>query len=132
MKSKDRSAEIILIACTFIITVTVILVSHFDSPIYNDNTPTQSFILTENVSQTKPSGITSDGKIDLNNATLEELTELYEIGKAKAQRIIDFRVNNGGFIYPEELTNIEGITPKIYEKNKNKITVGEYIYGSDR
>ena len=47
--------------------------------------------------------------IDINSATLEELTALPGIGKTLARRILDFRTVNGNFTKPEELMNVSGI-----------------------
>ena len=51
------------------------------------------------------SAICEDGQIDINSASLEELDELYGIGPAKAQAIIDARPYNP----VDELVNAYGI-----------------------
>lgn len=66
---------------------------------------------------------TDSGLININTATLEELTALNGIGEVKAQAIIDYRNENGYFNSIEEITNVSGIGEKTYEKNKNLITV---------
>jgi competence protein ComEA len=62
-------------------------------------------------------------KININTANEEELQTLPGIGPAKAQAIIDYRKNSGGFKSIEELKNVKGIGEKTYEKLKNLITI---------
>ena len=66
----------------------------------------------------------SNGKININTASLDELMGLDGIGEKKAQAIIDYRYENGRFNSIEELTNVSGIGEKTFEKNKDRITVG--------
>ncbi|MDM8558303.1 helix-hairpin-helix domain-containing protein [Candidatus Parabeggiatoa sp. HSG14] len=62
--------------------------------------------------------------VDINTADAEELAqELSGVGKVKAQRIIEYREKIGGFISPEQLTEVYGIGPKTLERNKNKISI---------
>ncbi len=65
----------------------------------------------------------SDGLINLNTATKEELMTLSGIGESKAESIISYRESNGGFSSIEEIMNIEGIKEGIYSKIKDKIKV---------
>ncbi len=65
----------------------------------------------------------SQGKINLNTATLEQLESLPGIGKEKAQEIIDFRTNNGNFSSIEDLLAVPGFGPSIYNTIKDKIEV---------
>ena len=66
----------------------------------------------------------SNGKININTASLEELMGLDGVGEKKAQAIIDYRYENGRFYSAEEITNVSGIGEKTFEKNKDRITVG--------
>lgn len=61
-------------------------------------------------------------KINLNTATKEMLCTLDMIGPEKAQAIIDYRAEHK-FETIEEIQNVSGISEKIYEANKDKITV---------
>ena len=58
----------------------------------------------------------SQALVNINTASLEQLTSLPRVGPAIAQRIIDFREEHGGFKAPVELMNVKGIGPKTYEK----------------
>ena len=65
----------------------------------------------------------SSGKININTATVEELTTLSGIGESRAQSIIRYRETNGAFQSIEELMNVEGIKDGIFEKIKDEIEV---------
>jgi competence protein ComEA len=62
-------------------------------------------------------------KIDLNKATVAELTTLDRIGEAVAQRIVEYREQNGPFATIEDLKKVKGVGDKIFETNKDRITV---------
>jgi len=66
----------------------------------------------------------ADGdKININLATVEELIQLNRIGEKYAQRIVAFREENGPFKMPEDIMNVKGIGPKVFELNKDRIVV---------
>jgi comEA protein len=67
---------------------------------------------------------TSEKKIDINTASLAELQELPRIGEKVAQRIIDFRKENGKFKRIEEIMKVRGIGEKVFNQIKERITVG--------
>jgi comEA protein len=56
--------------------------------------------------------------ININSATYDELQKLPRIGPALAQRIIEYRTNNGQFRAVEELINVKGIGKKTLENLK--------------
>lgn len=64
-----------------------------------------------------------DGKVNLNNATKEELESLTGIGPVLASKIIEYREAKGGFKSINELKNVSGIGEKKFEQLKNKITI---------
>jgi len=50
--------------------------------------------------------------LDINRVTIEDLDSLQGVGKVLAQRIIEFRDKRGGIRTLEELSGIEGLSPK--------------------
>lgn len=63
------------------------------------------------------------GKINLNTAEKEELMTLSGVGSAKADAIISYRKEQGGFHSIEEIMEIEGIKEGVFKKIQDKITV---------
>ena len=62
--------------------------------------------------------------LDLNTATKEQLVALSGIGPAKAQAILDYRAQHGGFKSVDELKDVKGIGARRFEKLKSELTVG--------
>lgn len=77
--------------------------------------------------ETEPKAVSeaalSDGRIRLNLADAELLQTLPGIGEAKAEDIIAYREEHGGFTSIEEIMEISGIKEAVFEKIKDKITV---------
>ena len=65
----------------------------------------------------------SDGKVNLNKASKEELMTLSGIGEAKAEAIIRYREENGSFRTIEDIMEIEGIKEGVFRKIEDQITV---------
>lgn len=65
----------------------------------------------------------SEGKVNLNTATLEDLMTLPGIGEKRAQSILYLREQKGSFQKIEELLEAEGIKDGIFQKIKDLITV---------
>ena len=64
-----------------------------------------------------------DGRIDLNTATRQELMTLPGIGEAKADDILAYRTEHGGFSSAEEIMKIAGIKEGMYQRLKDSIKV---------
>lgn len=62
-------------------------------------------------------------KISINQAKKEDLMTLEGIGESKAESIIKYRIEHGGFQTIEELKEVSGIGASLYEKIKNNITL---------
>lgn len=69
------------------------------------------------------SGISGTQTIDLNTATRAMLETIPGVGPVMAQRIIDWRSNNGGFNNVEQLREVDGIGEKVFTKLKDYVRV---------
>jgi len=63
--------------------------------------------------------------ININTASLTELTRLNGIGPVIGQRIIDYRTEQGNFTTTEDIMNVRGIGTATYAKIKDDIIVGK-------
>ncbi len=63
------------------------------------------------------------GQINLNTATAEQLETLPGIGPDLAQRILDYRTDNGPFKNVDGLLNVKGIGEGKLAKLRDQITV---------
>lgn len=83
--------------------------------------------LSKTISEEKAEEVSAekilDGKVNLNTAQKEELMTLTGIGEAKADAILAYRKEHGGFASTEELMEISGIKEGVYQKLCDFITV---------
>ena len=69
-----------------------------------------------------PAGVSS-GKVNINQASVSELTSLNGIGDTRAQNIITHREEHGPFNSIEDIMNVPNIASGIFEGIKDDITV---------
>lgn len=90
------------------------------------------YIITENgeevvedsKSESMPSaGKTGNLKVNLNTDNARELESLPGVGPALAQKIMDYRKENGNFKSVEDLKNVSGIGDKKFESMKEYVIV---------
>lgn len=60
--------------------------------------------------------------VNINTASAEEIAEaLNGVGMSKAQKIIEYREQNGPFAHIDELVNVKGIGLRTVDKNRAMI-----------
>ncbi len=72
--------------------------------------------------QDDSAAVSADGLVNLNTADEAALTTLPRIGPALAQRIIDWRNQNGSFTSVEQLAEVSGIGDKMLETLRPLVT----------
>ena len=77
----------------------------------------------EGLAPTEESSSTSDGKVNINTASVEELTSLKGIGQTRAESIVAYRQEHGAFAAVEDLKAVSGIGDATYQKIADAITV---------
>lgn len=70
-----------------------------------------------------PQNISNADRVNINTADIEQLATLKGIGPVLAQRIIDYREQNGAFKSIDEIKNVRGIGDKKFAAVKDKITI---------
>lgn len=63
------------------------------------------------------------GKVNINTADKELLTTLPGVGSSKADAILAYRQEQGGFSSIEEIMNVEGIKEGVFARIKDRISV---------
>ena len=64
-------------------------------------------------------------KVNINTASVEQLTTLPGVGPKLAARIVEYRQKSGPFKSTQELLNVRGIGEKNLEKLAPHLSVGE-------
>lgn len=127
MKERKIALVLLMLTLTFLGFCVGLFVGKQREPasvtIYTGKTPTAA--TSETAEPSASESVRSDsyvnGRLDINRASVEELTTLPGIGPSLAQHIVDYREQNGSFSSVEELCNVNGIG----EKRLNAIL--EYI-----
>jgi competence protein ComEA len=63
--------------------------------------------------------------VNVNRATVDELTQLPGVGPALAQRIIDFREHHGPFTTLDDLDAVSGVGTSLLNKIAEYVVFGE-------
>ena len=70
------------------------------------------------------------GKVNLNTATVEQLTTVPGVGPKLAARIVEQRQKSGSFKSVQEILAVKGIGEKNLVKIQPYLTVGEPAHGT--
>ena len=84
--------------------------------------PQHQLNLNKNVEQIKEE-IKKSKQVNINKATVGELTKLHGIGEVLAKRIVDYRDTYGDFITKEDIKKVKGIGPKKFDKIKDLLLI---------
>lgn len=68
---------------------------------------------------------TPTAKVDINTASVEQLSTLPGVGPKLAARIVEYRQKSGPFRKAEELMNVKGVGEKNYSRIEAWLSVGE-------
>ncbi len=69
------------------------------------------------------SSVQAQAPVNLNLATVDQLTTLDGVGPKTAQKIIEYREAHGGFKNVEDLLQVPGIGPAKLDRIKDEVTV---------
>ncbi len=70
-----------------------------------------------------PSTAPSTAPVNLNTATLDQLDALPGVGPVLAQRILDYRTQNGPFTTIDQLQEVPGVGPKKFDSLKPHVRI---------
>lgn len=62
-------------------------------------------------------------KIDINTASVKELSQIKGIGASKAEAIVEYRKTNGKFKSMDELLKVKGVGSKVLETIKTEAEI---------
>ena len=71
----------------------------------------------------KPVTAAAAAMVNVNTATVDQLTTIKGLGPKKAQAIVDYRKDNGAFKSVEDLKKVPGISEKLFASIQPQVTV---------
>ena len=118
----NKSEKILLCVCLLLSSVIVSYNLFFIPSLPNANVVKKEFTFKESKNDAKKYE-THAGKININVSDENELIKIPGVGKSTAERIIEYRGQNGGFSSISEITNVKGIGNAKFNSMKDYICV---------
>ncbi|MBN2857732.1 MAG: helix-hairpin-helix domain-containing protein [Candidatus Delongbacteria bacterium] len=115
-----------------LVILSVVLFSRTSLCSKQNDTLTDIVVITENLQDssenTEQKNIikqltVSKNLVNINSASVEELTVLKGIGITTAEKIVRYRTENGGFKSAEDLMKVKGIGPSKFSAVKDLIDI---------
>ncbi len=72
---------------------------------------------------TQPAPVAKTGLVDLNHASVADLEALPGIGPSRAEAIVKYRTEKGGFSTTAEIAEIKGISDNLAKRLESMVTV---------
>lgn len=69
----------------------------------------------------------TNAAVNINTASVKELSTLKKIGEKYSQRIVEYRNTMGPFENPQDIMKVKGISNKVFEMNKERIVVKDEL-----
>ncbi|MEY7999021.1 helix-hairpin-helix domain-containing protein [Clostridium sp. Mt-5] len=91
--------------------------------IYVDSKISKDEVNTQSMSGSSGSQTEGNGKVNINRGSKEELKTIPGVGDVTAQKIIDYREQNGDFSSVEDLKKVDRIGDKTLDKIRDKIDI---------
>lgn len=115
----NKSEKILLCICFLLSSVIVSYNLFFIPSLPNANVVKKEFVFKESKNDSK----NHEGKININLSDENELINIPGVGKSIAERIIEYREQNGGFSSISEIMNVKGIGDAKFNSMKDYICV---------
>lgn len=118
-----NKSEKILFSIFFLLSSLIIIYNIFYIPMLPNANIIKKEVIIQEQEETQNEDNKITGAININSAKIEELKKIPGIGEATAQKIIEYREQNGGFLSKEEIMNVSGIGKKKFENMKDYIKI---------
>ncbi len=116
---KALRCSLVIITALYAVGIASVLINRHCSDLFI------SISSIENTLDDRNDPVIIHGKININSATAQQLTELPGIGDTLSNRIIEYRALHGPYSSTEDLLAVKGIGERLLNKIRNYITIGD-------